>query len=174
MNNTKNKFFVALAIFLGITTVIVFVIWQFLFSKLSLSGENYANNSRVLSEISQKADLKSELKKELENIEEDIETIEGIFLNEHDKLEFIQQIENLALSNGNEYSVKGVQEVKDPKTGDLEEIDFVLNLRGSFGGAFAFLKGIKSMPYIINIKQVDMKAEEGGMVTDVVIKVYLK
>lgn len=175
MNKTKNKFFIALGVFFGAVALAGFALWQFLFAQLSLAQADYVSKSIELSEVSQKSDFKNDLKKEIEAISSDVSTIESSLLAEEGKLEFIQDMEDLAVGNGNEYSIKSVQEIEDPKTRKVQEIDFTLGLKGGFESSFAFLRGIKAMPYIINIRQINMDAQEDGVInTDLVIKVYLR
>ena len=151
------------------------MLWQFLLAGLHAAQDSYVANSRALSEVEQKADLKTDLAKEIEKINSDIETVRGLLLTEEDKLTFIQEIEGIALVNNNIYSVKSTNEIKDSKTGEVAEIDFSVNLEGTFAGVFGFLEGIRSMPYLINIRQVNMSKQEGGGIsTNVVLKIYLQ
>jgi len=175
MNSIKKKFFLALSLFFVITILTVFMIWKFLFAQLYLAQNDYRSNSINLSEIEQKADLRNDLKKELEKINPEVSAVEDTLLSPDDKLEFIQQVENIAASSGNEYYVKSVKEIKNSETNKSEEIDFAVGLEGSFKGVYVFLQGIKSMPYIVNIIQVNIKTQEDSSVTtDIVFKIYLK
>ncbi|MEX0877767.1 MAG: type 4a pilus biogenesis protein PilO [Candidatus Spechtbacterales bacterium] len=176
MKKNKNKLFTALGVFAGVVVLCIFVLWQFLLSGLHATQGDYVANSRALSEVEQKADLKNDLAKEIEKINSDIETVKGLLLTEGDKLEFIQEIEGIALANGNTYSVRSTNEIKDSKTGKVVEIDFSVNLQGTFAGVFGFFEGLKSTPYLISIKQVSMSKEgDGGLIsTNVVLKIYLQ
>ncbi|MDX1607843.1 MAG: hypothetical protein R3251_01410 [Candidatus Spechtbacterales bacterium] len=173
MKNTKNKFYIAIGSLILIILASIFISWQILFAQFSEAKNEYIAQVKTLEEIEKKTDLRNELKRELEEAGEDINIIQSAFLAEEDKLDFIQQLEELAVLTQNEYNIGGVREITNPK-GKPIELEFNIELTGTFQNIIRFMQQLHQEPYLINISQYSFAPVEDGIQANLTFKVYFK
>lgn len=177
MKESKKNFLSALSIFIVVLLILGGLLWQAGFSGLEKEKQKYVENRTALSEMEQKIDQKTALQKDFQSKNRDIEVVEKSLLNANDSLKFIEEVESLAVSAGNQYAIDRANEVYQPKTNKLQQINFTLNLSGDFNSIMEFLRGVNNLPYLTDIPQFSVNTPAGGsgnLDVDLELQVFIK
>lgn len=175
MNSEKNLY-LAISIFILTIFVVMGVLWQVLFTRLIDAKEEYKNNKTIILQLERKLDLSNELKREFEKITDDVDNIKKSLLALDDTLIFIEKLEDAGINSQNIFSVNVAREILD-EGGAITEINFDVNLEGSYNNLLSFLQELKKLPYLISISNVSIlkskKGEEIILKSNLSIKVFI-
>lgn len=176
MQNTQKKLYLAIFAFCFTLLAILLIFFQVYEARLSNVRAEYVENSRELIRAERRANLKNELQKELASVGDDVALVDTALLEKENILNFIENLENIASVSTTSYEVRVAQEIKNEQTGELEAINFNINLQSSFNGLMTFLQGIKRMSYLMNETQASIGYSPDGetLITNLIIKVYIK
>lgn len=175
MNSEKNLY-LAISIFILTIFVVIGVLWQVLFTRLIDAKEEYKNNKTIILQLERKLDLSNELKREFEKITDDVDNIKKSLLVLDDTLIFIEKLEDAGINSQNIFSVNVAREILDEE-GTITEINFDVNLEGSYNNLLSFLQELKKLPYLISISNISIlkskKGEEIILKSNLSIKVFI-
>jgi len=152
--NSKNKFYISLSIFLSIFAVFLFFIWLS-FGVLRGENKNLIESQSYLLELEKKKEKISEAFKEYDSSKDEIDILNSALLSSDQELSLVILIEGTAKANMLNHKIM-INQAKDKRNKNQKNIDFQVNLSGSFLGVMNFIKYIEEAPYYLNIKNISL------------------
>jgi hypothetical protein len=152
--NSKNKFYISLSIFLSIFAIFLFFIWLS-FGVLKGENKNLIESQSYLLELEKKKEKISEAFLEYNASKDSIDTLNSALLSNDQDLNLVILIENTAKANMLNHEIM-INDVRNKRSKDPRDINFQVNLSGSFLGVMNFIKYMEEAPYYLNIKNISL------------------
>lgn len=156
--NTKNKiiFSSILFIFLDIL-LIVFLIYPLL-KDVKIYSQEIVLKKGEIKTLENKIIKIEEFKKNYNEIKKNLDRIEGLFVNFEAPIDFISFLEK----NSKDLSIKISLSRAEKNDKPWPSLSFLINVSGSFQNFLKFFEKIELSPYLVEIKNLNIKKLSPG------------
>jgi len=152
--NPKNKFYISLLMFLGVFAVFLFLAW-FSFGVLKGESKNLIESQKYLLELEEKKEKIEKAFSEYDASRDLINSLNSSLLSSDQDLDLVILIENTAKDNKLNHEIM-IDNISDKKNKNLKNVNFRVNLSGSFLGVMNFIEFIEKSPYYLNIENISL------------------
>ena len=143
----KQKLIIFSAVSLVVLILFVYLVAWPLFNKVKDISQEYLDSKKNLAEVDQRESLFRELETDYQAKQDDLESIEGIFLDQKDTVGFISTLEMIAAQTGNIFEIKTAGSYIAPNEDEESFLTLRISLWGDFSSLLEFLASIENSPY---------------------------
>ncbi len=164
MLTSKKKTYFTSLIFLAGMILLLFVSGTFLIDQIRADSEKIKNWKIALNRLDDQKNQINRIRENYYEKEDDMEAIEGLFLDPEKTVDFIIEIENISEKAMVELEKKALEQniaVKNDKN-EPSVFNYQLTAKGKFNNIMHFLTYLENMNYSVIINNLKIKALSGS------------
>lgn len=164
MLTSKKKTYFTSLIFLAGMILLPFVSGTFLIDQIRADSEKIKNRKIALNRLDDQKNQINRIRENYYEKEDDMEAIEGLFLDPEKTVDFIIEIENISEKAMVELEKKALEQniaVKNDKN-EPSVFNYQLTAKGKFNNIMHFLTYLENMNYSVIINNLKIKALSGS------------
>lgn len=164
MLTSKKKTYFTSLIFLAGMILLPFVSGTFLIDQIRADSEKIKNRKIALNRLDDQKNQINRIRENYYKKEDDMEAIEGLFLDPEKTVDFIIEIENISEKAMVELEKKALEQniaVKNDKN-EPSVFNYQLTAKGKFNNIMHFLTYLENMNYSVIINNLKIKALSGS------------